>query len=94
MPEIITLTVPIVPPSVTTYRVVYLAFDWSNPSITIGLHGPNSERVNHSYSGATATTLMNQLNTANLSVTSLHRRVIQRLVSDGVLAGVISGTPD
>lgn len=94
MAELITLASPIVPPSITTYRVVYLAFDWENPSITVGLRGTNSERVNHSYSDATATTLMNQLNVANLSLTSLHKRVIQRLVSDGKIAGTISGSPD
>ena len=94
MAELLTLAVPVVPPSITTYRVVYLAFDWLNPSITIGLTGANGERFNHSYSGPTATTLMVALNKANLSTISLHRRVIERLVADGVLAGTISGSPD
>lgn len=94
MAELITLTTPIVPPSVTTYRVTYLAFDWDNPSITIGLRGTNGERLNHSYSSSNATAMMTQLNKANLTSNSLHRRVISQLVSDGVLAGTISGSPD
>ena len=92
--EILTLTSPIVPPSITTWRVNFLALSWDNQSITIGLKGPNGEDKNHSYAGVTATTFMTALNKANLSVTSLHRRIIERLVTDGVIAGNISGSPD
>lgn len=94
MPEIITLTAPVTTPNITDYRVIELNFNWDRQAIAIGLRGTNGERRDHAYYGATATTLMNQLNTANLSVQSLHRRVIARLVADGVLAGAISGAPD
>lgn len=94
MAEIITLSSPIVPPTLTTYRVGMLTLDWDAASITIRLQGTNGEVTTQGYSGATATTLMNQLNVANLSATSLHKRVIQRLVSDGKIAGTISGSPD
>jgi hypothetical protein len=94
MAEIITLTVPIVPPSLTNYRVNSLAFDWDAASITVGLKGPNGESRFHSYNGATATTLMNAVNKANHSTTSIQRQVINRLVSDGILSGSVSGSPD
>lgn len=92
--EQINLTAPITTPNLSDYRVVYLAFDWDHPSITITLRGTNGERKNWSYSGATATTLMVALNKANLSVKSLHRRVIEQLQADGVLVGTIAGSPD
>ena len=42
-----------------------------------------------------ATTLLRALNTVNLSTTSLQKRVIQRLVTDGKLpAGAVTGAPD
>lgn len=94
MAELITLSVPITTPSITDYRVVQLTLDWTNPAIVIGLRGGNGESQSFQYTGATATTLMQQLNVANLSVKSLHRRIIERLVADGKLAGAISGSPD
>ena len=92
MAEIVTLTSP--PPQLTTYRVNELHFNWGAASVQIGLIGTNGEAKAHSYGSTTATAMMNFLNTANLSSTSLHKRVIQRLVNDGVLAGTISGSPD
>ena len=92
--ETLTLTAAIVPPSITSYRVSLLQLDWDGAAITIRLRGPNNEQREHIYSGSTATTLMNQLNTLNMSTTSLHKRLLQRLVSDGVLAGTVTGSPD
>ena len=92
--EILTLTSPIVPPSITTWRVSYLALNWDGESITVGLRGSNGETKNHSYSGATAISLMTALNKANLSTISLHRRIINQLVTDGVILGTVSGSPD
>jgi hypothetical protein len=94
MPEQLDLTNPIAPPPITHYRVVLLELNWELPRIVIGLQGPNREESRHTYVDATALALMRALNKANLSTTSLQKRVIQQLVADGKLAGTISGSPD
>ena len=94
MAEQLNLSAPIVPPAITNYRVMVLELNWKAAYIGIGLEGPNGEPFRHSYTGATATTLMTALNKANLTSNSLHRCVIQRLIDDGVIAGTISGSPD
>jgi len=81
------------PRSTTTFRVVRIEMDWEAQRIAIDVTG-NSVRRSFLYEGATAATLMASLNTANLSTKSLHRRVLERLVADGKLAGTIDGTPD
>lgn len=92
MPEIVTLTVAL--PQLTTYKVNELHLNWGAASIQIGLIGTNGEAKHHNYSGTTATVFMTALNKANLSTTSLHKRILERLVTDGVIAGTISGSPD
>lgn len=94
MAEQLNLTTPITPPALTHYRVVYLELDWELPRITIGLRGPNGEDKRHSYIDGTALTLMNQLNKLDLSTQSLHRRILARLIADGVLSGSLAGAPD
>lgn len=94
MAEILTLTAPVVPPSVTTYRVTGLSLNFGGEKITIELTGTNGEKWQHSIVGSTAVTLMVALNKANLSTKSLQRRILERLVVDGVLSGSISGSPD
>lgn len=94
MAELVTLTAPIVPPTLTTYRVVMLAMDWDAATITIRLKGTNGETKTCGYQGATATTLMTSLNKANLTANSLQRRVLAQLITDGEIAGAISGSPD
>lgn len=91
--EALTLTAPI---SVTSYQIKKILFDLEHAIISIILFdSTNNQRVNAEYAGPTATTLMNQLNTVNLSTTSLHRRILERLVADGKLpAGTVTGTPD
>ena len=94
MAEVITLTIPPVPAVDVPYRVSAILLDWDEAKIAIKLVGANGERIGHQYAGDTARTMMRALNTANLSTKSLHRRVIERLIADGVLSGAISGTPD
>lgn len=94
MAETIRVTTPAVPEVHTDYQVVYLELDWEHPRIVVKLRADDGQRVSHNYLGATALTLMRQLNVANLSVQSLHRRVINRLMADGVIGGVVSGVPD
>lgn len=98
MAEIVTLSSPITKPSITTYRVRNLALEWGNTVeqafISIMVVGPNNEEANFVYSGQIARTLLNQVNTMNLSTTSLQKRILQRLIADQHLSGAISGTPD
>lgn len=81
-------------PATANWKVDELHFLWTARKIEIILRGENGERRNVSYQGDIAAALMTALNVANLSVKSLHRRVIERLIADGHLAGTISGSPD
>ena len=81
------------PTSTSNLKIVSLTLDREKNFILIRL-GANGVYVNFIYVGSVARTLMNQLNTANLTNNSLHRRIIQRLINDGKLSGDISGTPD
>jgi hypothetical protein len=96
MSEIIVLTNPEIIPQVTTsdYRVVYLQMDFEKASIVVHLRGTNGERKEMRYSGQEATDLMIALNKANLTIKSLQRRILEKLVADGKLAGSVAGTPD
>ena len=91
--EQIDLTAPITTPATTNYRVVRLFLDWPNGLINIDLADENGKITAFQYTNAAATSLMIFLNTANLSIKSLHRRILEKLVADGKLAGTISGTP-
>ena len=92
--ELITLTTPVSTPSITTWRVSSLLLDWDAAVIAIRLRGSGGETLHHAYTGPTATTQMVALNKVNLTSNSLHKRIIQRLIDDGMLAGTISGSPD
>ncbi len=92
--ETLDLTAPVVKPSNTGYTVDELRLNWGKERILVVLRGSNGEQVHFSYHGAEATTLMQGLNKANLSANSLHKRILDRLVSDGKLVGTVSGTPD
>jgi hypothetical protein len=94
--EAVTLTTPEITPQITTtdYRVIGLLLEWERASIVMHLRGTNGERKECRYDGAEATTLMRALNVANLSIKSLHRRILERLIADGKIAGSVSGVPD
>ena len=81
------------PSSTTVLKVIYLALDWDTSTISIGLR-QNDVRANFSYSGTTARNMMITLNKANLTNNSLHKRILNQLISDGYISGVISGSPD
>jgi hypothetical protein len=92
MSEELILTTPV---SVTGYRVKRLVFNWEEASITVIVSDTNNVRRVGRYDGPIATTLMNQLNTVNLTTNSLHKRILERLVTDGKLPpGTVTGTPD
>ena len=90
--ETFTRTVAI--PAVSDFTVSELYFNWPRQVISVVLTGAAGQVQTHSWNGSTATTLMTQLNKANLSVTSLHRRVLNQLISDGVIAGSVAGSPE
>lgn len=93
-----------VKPQVSTsiYKLISLSLEWEQARIMIVLRGENNEIKTFIYGGPNgmitdktkAINLMIALNKANLSVKSLHRRVIEQLISDGFISGTISGVPD
>lgn len=98
MAEQVDLSTPITKPSITSYRVRSITMDWGvtvdQAFISITVIGPNNEESHFSYERQTARTLLNQLNTMNLTSNSLQRRILARLIADQHLAGTIAGTPD
>jgi hypothetical protein len=81
--------------SVTTYRVVKLDLSLAARQIIIVLVDNRDKFTKYVYEGDTAQLLMNQLNVADLSTQSLHKRILNRLAADGKLpAGSVTGVPD
>jgi hypothetical protein len=78
------------------YRIETLLFDWSKQWIKVWIREPTLGQLTpYRYEGETALTMMRQLNKANLSTLSLHRRILERLAADGKLpSGTITGDPD
>lgn len=96
MAEQIDLAVVETKPSNATYHLERLTLDIDAGTIYVQLKGANGEALSKMYDKTTTptgATLLTALNTSNNSVTSLIRRVYQRLTTDGVLAGTISGVP-
>lgn len=86
---------PSTPVTVTGYRVLRLILDWGLKLIEVKLRHPLGHEVNASYEGTEAEALMIGLNKADLSTNSLHRRILQRLMTDGKIEnGSVTGTPD
>ena len=75
------------------YHIAALTLDWDGARIDIRLNSAKGLARTFSYAGQTATDLLKVLNTVNLSVKSLHKRVFDRLMADGHLAGSVSGVP-
>ena len=77
------------------YSVAQLVLDWERGRIVVRLVGDNNVRKEVVLGDAeNARSMMRSLNKANLSVKSLHRRIMEELITRGYLAGSISGTPD
>lgn len=95
--EILTLAAPVVKPSLTGYVLRTLTLNRSpgSESVSVSLVSPaTGDTFVYTWTGATARALITGLNTANLSTKSLARRIHERLIADGALAGTITGTPD
>lgn len=96
--ELVTLSPPI--PSVTSYTITEVQLTWGDGTpttcrIIIRLK-PNvgGTEMRHDYMNDQACTLIRALNKANLSTISLQRRIFNQLISDGVLSGSVTGTPE
>ena len=72
-------------------RSIY--FSWNRQEIIIVI-GDKSIEERISYNGQEAANLMIALNKADLSITSLQKRILERLVTDGYLSGTVVGSPD
>jgi hypothetical protein len=96
MAERLLLTAPIVVPQITQtgWDIFSLYLGRVEQKIVIVLVGDNQERRTELIDGVTADTLMKQLNTANLSIKSLYRRVMEWLIANRGYAAAVSGTPD
>lgn len=95
MAEQVDLTEPEVKTN-TRYELSRVVLDYKEKNIEIVLEGANGEikgKVYNAHTSPTGQMLLNQLNTANLSSTSLVKRIYNRLLADGVIAGTVSGTP-
>lgn len=102
--EELVLTDPVVIPEKTTstYRVLSLSLDWEGKFtvtsdsgiVLITLKDNNNERSNYHYEGKEAIDLMKWLNTANFTVNSMHKKILQKLSNDGFIPGEVTGTPD
>ena len=90
--EQLDLTVPI---THSAYKVIGLNLDWEGATVTIFLKCVSTgQQLTFNRSGLVATNLMLGLNKADLSVKSLHKRILEYLVSEGELTGSVSGSPD
>lgn len=107
MAEKITLNTPVyTQPGISDFRVVSLNLRRGVGNILAEIHVrlletsgsslvENGKTITAVYTGSVAETLLNALNKADLTVKSLERRVIERLLADGKIGtGTISGTPD
>ena len=95
MAEQLDLTTPVLATGGTSFwKVDSLHLFKDKAVISIILDGDNGERLTLGYTGSEATDLMIALNKADLTIKSLHKRILERLVTDGKLAGTISGLPD
>lgn len=97
MAESLVLDTPEVIPAkqTTDYRVVYEMKNLETRIFEVGVRGTNGEYIPARYVGDAAEQIIRQLNKADLSVKSEHKRILERLVADGFLKpGTVQGTPE
>lgn len=95
MAEKIDLTTPYKPDprEATDFTVAMLVLDRFGQGVHITLR-KNGVSAEFSYNGDEAMDIMRALNKANLSIKSLDRRILEKLIADGKIVGTISGSPD
>ncbi len=80
----------------TYYEIDTVTLSVRAKSVYVVLVGQNGEvktKVYDATTTPTGATLLTSLNTSNNSTISLMKRVYTRLVTDGVITGTVSGTP-
>lgn len=100
--EQVDLPAPIPKPSQTRWKLGYLLIDNANKRVSVQLIGDVGENVTCDYptpppggsSQPSGATLISTLNTANLTSNSLIKRTFNRVITDGCIAGTVTGTPD
>jgi hypothetical protein len=93
--ERIDLTTP-VQTTVTNWSITTFTLRPRQGIVYIRLVSNLGDEVEKVYDGTTnprGSTLISNLNTANLSTRSLEARIYDRLIADGVFAGTVAGTP-
>lgn len=81
--------------STERYQVNSVILDWVAQLVRVVVADSHGRTTSFDYTGETAKTLMTALNKADLSVKSLHRRVLERLMADQKLAvGTLTGVVD
>ena len=99
--EVLTLTTPIVNPNTTACNLesiqIYPSIGaLSQGRIVVYLKGSNGEVFTKTYdanSNPTGASQISLLNTANNTSTSMLKRIYQRISTDGVCVGTVTGTP-
>lgn len=92
MAEVLTPTIgPVSPP----YSFVRLLLDLEAQNIqAVVRQNPDGGLFYGEWKGATAVALLTALNTANLSASSLVKRLLLKMAADGFIpAGTVTGTP-
>jgi hypothetical protein len=100
--EELVLTDPVTETKTTDkFRVISILLDLEMQSmpgepgtVAIVCRDNNDAIYSHRYTGTTAINMIKQLNTANLTIKSLHKRVLEKLSADGILPGTVTGEPD
>ena len=100
--EELALTAPVTVSTTTSkYRVITVTFgmEMTMPpaepgAVLIELKDNNDASSSYQYTGDTAIDMIKWLNTANLTVKSMQKRILERLSADGYLPGTVVGTPD
>lgn len=92
--ERITLSTPRPQPAqVVGYTISAIHLNWEpTAQIVIRLRATDGTQHDEVYEGATATTMMQALNRANLTTRSLVQRAFDRLIADKRIDGAVAGS--
>jgi hypothetical protein len=97
MAEELSLTTPKVIPEIRTesLRIGFVGLYIEGARFVVQMRGAGGQLEVITAEGAQATEIFRQLNTANLTVKSLQKRIIEWVASQRPdLAGTVTGTPD
>lgn len=76
------------------YRITNVNLNIKDNMIDIILekyeNGWKGQTIKFTYTGANASNLLQYINTANFSVNSFKKQIIQKLVTDGLISGTVS----